>query len=110
MTAQRWDEYDIEASIEKVREAMRRADQWSLTTVRHAEVYARHFRGSFAGRDLRLVAEALLMSSAAIGGIHQQAGPYMSATALFAINVQAVAAVLILDELAMQAAEAGVHP
>lgn len=110
MTDQRWDEYDIEASIVKVRAYIRQSDPAALTTVRHAEVYARHFRRSFAGRDLRLVAEALLMSSAAIGGIHQQAGPIMSSTSLFAINVQAAAAVLILDELAMQAAEAGVHP
>lgn len=86
--------YDVENAIREARQYARRSDPLALETHRIAENYARHLTAQFKGRDLRLVAEAMLVSSASLGALMD------TGMGLVALNVQAIAAVLVVDDLA----------
>ena len=96
--------HNLDQAIAEVRAKMQRTNPVDLHTVSLAEDYARHIRKTFAERDLALVAEALLVSAGSLGWLLTRSGP-IDAMATFSLNVQSVAAVLILDELTMAAHE-----
>lgn len=88
--------YDVEAGIAEARRFMRLGDPVSLRVYQIAEDYAKATRSHFQGRDLRIVAEAMVTSSASLGVFMD------SQLSISAMNIQAVAAALIIDELAAE--------
>lgn len=84
--------YDVENGFRELRYAAKRPDPLTRRTVKVAFSPADHLVDQFAGRDLRLVAEALITCAASIGTLTH--GDDMGTVA---VNVQAFAGLFVLE-------------
>jgi hypothetical protein len=83
--------FSVEEEVAKIRQVMRQADPITLECHRLAEGYARNVRAHFHGRDLALAAEMMIISAGALAMFTN------NNTSRVGVNIQAFAAVLILD-------------
>jgi hypothetical protein len=84
--------YDVANALRELRYASKRTDVVTLETVRMARDLADHLIRHYEGRDLGLVADALVTTAASIGGLTKG-----SPMGQFAVNVQAFAGLFLYD-------------
>lgn len=93
--------FDFEDAISRLREAMKKTDLTTFATLALARSVAEHVREEFPADQQPAVARALIMTTGCIGGQIQRIpaprdAKYLAVTAL---NTQALAGVMILDQL-----------
>ena len=100
--------YDLDQAIQIAREAMRRGDAITWSTLQLARTMADHFARTFDADDLEPIARGLIYGAAVLGG-QLEGRPAVAAQSFLAtvsINTQTMAAVLILDQLEIDQLEA----
>lgn len=92
--------YDLEGGIAQARTFLRSSDPQMMRIHELAESFAKSVRLNLGHRDLRSVAEALILGAAQQGGlIFLTLGHGMNTAAMVPVNIQGAAGVLILDDL-----------
>lgn len=104
--------YDYEAATRDTRAAMKRTDLLTMATISLAQTHAACVRDHFPDDQLPVVVRQMLHSTACLGKVVQRM-PSISvqaySTANVVLNVQAMAAVLILDQLEIEQLEASLR-
>lgn len=101
--------YDFDDAISRCRKAMRKTDLSTMATVELARSVAAHLREEFPTDQQPSAARALILATGCLGGQLERipaavnGQKYLAATLL---NVQAVAGVMVLDQLEIEQLEA----
>lgn len=105
-------QYDYEAAERDTRAAMKKTDLMTIAVVSLAQTHAACVRENFPDEELPIVVRQMLHGTACLGRIVKKM-PSISvqaySTANVILNVQACAAVLILDQLEIEALEASLR-
>jgi hypothetical protein len=102
--------YNFDTAIRTCREAMKKTDLTTFATIALARSVAAHLRHEFPVDQQEAAARALILATGCIGGqlvsmpVHTPAGQKYLAAAM--LNVQACAAVMVLDQLEIEHLEA----